>query len=192
MSWGGAAASKNNRGLNMVIGALAVAAVAGAAWYWVQTTNDKRSFMALAEEGRDKLAAVQSHPDKGRTHFAQGGSYNYGEPYPTSGPHDPIWADPGFYQAAMPATRLVHALEHGNIVIYYDRPGDETMATIKEWVDLYPGMWDGLLASPSPGLGSAVLLNAWTKSLKLEPFDPIAAAAFIDTYRGRGPENPVR
>ena len=53
-------------------------------------------------------------------------------------------------------------------------------------------MWDGLIASPSPGLGSAVLLNAWTKSLKLEPFDPIAAAAFIDTYRGRGPENPVR
>ena len=40
--------------------------------------------------------------------------------------------------------------------------------------------------------GNAVLLNAWTKSLKLEPFDPVTAAGFIDTYRGRGPENPVR
>ena len=56
----------------MVIGALALAAVAGAAWYWVQTTTAERGFMALAEEGRDKLATVQSHPDKGRTHFAPG------------------------------------------------------------------------------------------------------------------------
>ncbi|MEM7222423.1 MAG: DUF3105 domain-containing protein [Pseudomonadota bacterium] len=169
-----------------------MAAVAGIAWYWIQTTSAERDFMALAEEGRDNLDAVQSHPNRGRSHFSPGGSYNYGEPFPTSGPHDPIWLDPGFYHAAMPATRIVHSLEHGNVVIYYDRPGDDVMEMIEDWVGLYPGQWDGLIATPSPGLGSAVMLNAWTKSLELDPFDPIAAAAFIDTYRGRGPENPVR
>ena len=166
--------------------------LAGIVWYWVETTGDERAFMALAEQGRDQLAAVQSHPNKGRSHFAPGGSYNYGEPFPTSGPHDPIWAEPGFYRAALPATRLVHAMEHGNVVLYYDRPGDEVLATIEAWTDLYPGKWDGLIATPSPGLGPKVMLNAWTKSLELDPFDPVPAAAFIDTYRGRGPENPVR
>jgi hypothetical protein len=37
-----------------------------------------------------------------------------------------------------------------------------------------------------------VVLTAWRKILKLDSFEPAAAAAFIDTYRGRGPEKRVR
>ena len=35
-------------------------------------------------------------------------------------------------------------------------------------------------------------MTAWRKRLRLKTFDASAAAAFIDAYRGRGPENPVR
>jgi hypothetical protein len=35
-------------------------------------------------------------------------------------------------------------------------------------------------------------LTAWTKKLSLVQFDEAAAAAFIDAFRGRGLENPVR
>ena len=42
------------------------------------------------------------------------------------------------------------------------------------------------------GLGQSVVLTAWAKRLDLDRFDPAPAAAFIDGYRGRGPENPVR
>jgi hypothetical protein len=42
------------------------------------------------------------------------------------------------------------------------------------------------------GLGDGVVLTAWTKKLVLPEFQPEAAATFIDTYRGRGPENSVR
>lgn len=42
-------------------------------------------------------------------------------------------------------------------------------------------------------VGSAViLLTAWTKMLRLAKFDAASAAAFIDRFRGRGPEHPVR
>ena len=44
----------------------------------------------------------------------------------------------------------------------------------------------------TPDGGEAIVLTAWTKRLRLDPFDPAAAAAFIDAYRGRGPEHPVR
>ena len=33
---------------------------------------------------------------------------------------------------------------------------------------------------------------AWRRTLTLDPFDGDAGAAFIDAYRGRGPEHPVR
>ncbi len=56
------------------------------------------------------------------------------------------------------AERLVHALEHGNIVIYYDKPGDAVRQSLDSWTDLCGGQWSGIVV----------------------------------TYRGRGPEKPVR
>ncbi|NJL86481.1 MAG: DUF3105 domain-containing protein [Leptolyngbyaceae cyanobacterium SM1_1_3] len=45
---------------------------------------------------------------------------------------------------------------------------------------------------PKAGLGDKIVLTAWTKKLVIPEFDPQAAATFIDEYRGRSPENPVR
>ena len=76
--------------------------------------------------------------------------------------------------------------------IYYDRPGPDAISTLEDWTSLYTGHWDGVIATPSPGLGKAVVLTAWRKKFELERFAPAASAAFIDAFRGRGPENPVR
>jgi len=53
-------------------------------------------------------------------------------------------------------------------------------------------MWSGIVATPMPGIGEAVVLTAWRRMLRLDTFDAATAAAFIDAFRGRGPENPVR
>ena len=50
----------------------------------------------------------------------------------------------------------------------------------------------GIRAIRRPGLEASVILTAWTRVLTLDGFDRDAAAAFIDAYRGRGPEHPVR
>jgi hypothetical protein len=83
-------------------------------------------------------------------------------------------------------------LEHGNIVIYYDTPEPEALATLKDWAGLYTGTWDGVVVAPMDGLGGDLVLTAWTKTLRLRSFDAGLAAAFVDAYRGRGPEHPVR
>ncbi|MCG8458808.1 MAG: ABC transporter permease, partial [Holophagales bacterium] len=62
--------------------------------------------------------------------------------------------------------QLVHALEHGSVVIYYDQPGPEALATLKDWAGLYTGTWDGVVLTPMDGLGEEVVLNAWTKTLR--------------------------
>ena len=66
------------------------------------------------------------------------------------------------------------------------------MAKLKDWTSLYDGTWDGVVATKAAGLGEVVVMTAWTKLLRLETFDDASAAAFIDLYRGRGPENAVR
>ena|SRR5918996_4475010 len=79
-----------------------------------------------------------------------------------------------------------------NIVTYYDKPGAEGMKRLEGWAGLHDGQWSGLVVTPAAGLGEAVVLTAWTKRLELDTFNPAGAAAFIDAYRGRGPEHPVR
>ncbi|MBI3126126.1 MAG: DUF3105 domain-containing protein [Candidatus Tectomicrobia bacterium] len=111
---------------------------------------------------------------------------------PTSGSHYPVATSPGFYESPQLPGNLVHALEHGSIVIYYDDPGREAMQRLREWASHYADPWAGLVVTPKPGLGRVVILTAWTKKLQLAEFDSKAAAAFIDRFRGRGPERPVR
>ena len=78
------------------------------------------------------------------------------------------------------------------IVIYYDRAEAAALETLKGWADLHDNPWSGLVLTPRPGLGDEVVLTAWRRLLRLNPFEADAAAAFIDAYRGRGAENPVR
>ena len=106
--------------------------------------------------------------------------------------HHRVETKPDFYDVPQPASQLVHAVEHGHIVIYYERPGADALETLANWTALYDGNWDGVVATSMPGLGKKVVLTAWAKRLSLSRFDAAAAAAFIDEYRGRGPENLVR
>ncbi len=167
-----------------------VGAVGG--WLWRQFNAAEAVFLDLAQAGRPALGAVQTRPNLGRGHVPPGQAVPYGERFPTSGPHDSEWVEPGFYRTPQAPERLVHAVEHGNIVIYYDKPGDDVRQTLDSWTDLYGAQWSGIVVTPAPALGRAVVLTAWRKVLRLDPFDGAAAAAFVDAYRGRGPEHPVR
>ena len=80
----------------------------------------------------------------------------------------------------------------GAQILYYDTPGAAALDNLKDWTDLYGGPWSGLVVAPKPGLDEAIVLTAWNRLLRLGPFDADAAAAFIDEFRGRGPEHPVR
>lgn len=177
---------------NIVAAAIAILLVAGGGYAWWSSSENESAFLKLAATGRAAGARIQTVPSRGQGHLRPGQSYVYSDQFPTSGPHDPNSTDPGFYGQPQPPTRLVHALEHGHIVIYYNQPANEVLATLRAWAALYTGPWSGVVVTPKPGLGEKVMLTAWTKRLALEKFDTAAAAAFIDAFRGRGPENRVR
>lgn len=175
----------------VVIGAVGVGAL-WVVWDWQRGSNANEEFLGLAQQGAGALARVDRRASIGAGHTQPGESVSYDDAHPTSGRHDPSWVDPGVYDSVQPAPRLVHSVEHGMVVVYYDEPTPEVMRTLREWAGLYNGAWSGIVVAPSPGLGQEIVLTAWNRSLRLDPFDPAAAAAFIDRFRGRGPENPVR
>jgi hypothetical protein len=137
---------------------------------------------------------VEQLPDEGRDHVPDGTPVQYGADPPASGPHFARWAETGFHTDPIPYELLVHNLEHGQIVIYYDpvRLSNETAEALGELTSRHSGTWDGVLAVPRPDDQYELILTAWTYRMHLEEYDAELVDAFVDAYRGRGPENPVR
>ncbi len=175
----------------IVVIVVALVVLGGGAFWWSQTRATS-AFDELAAAGARALDRVQTEPSAGNTHLPIGQRITYPTQFPTSGPHDSRPLRAGFYEEAQWPERLVHSQEHGNIVIYYDELDPADRKIIEEWTNLYTGQWDGVIATPMPGIGQRVVLVAWTRLLRLRKFDAAAAAAFIDAYRGRGPEQRVR
>ncbi len=188
----GSGRRQDARRRHAVLAAAAIALVGVGAWFWYAAGRAEDAFLEHAARGQDALAKVVRPANQGGGHVLPGQNVGYlGDP-PTSGPHDPNWVEPGVYGTRQRPEMLVHSLEHGLVVIYYDQPDPVALATLEGWADLYGSPWSGLVLARKAGFGEEIVLTAWIKVLRLEPFDVGAAAAFIDEYRGRGPERPVR
>ncbi len=179
------------RGTMGLVATLAVV-IAAAAWWMFNVGQQESDFQELAAAGDSALSGVTTVAGEGRGHLLPGQSVTYRSDPPTSGIHDPAWTAPGAHDAAQFPAQLVHALEHGNIVIYYDRPDEAVMQQLRVWAGLFRSQWSGIVLTPNPGIGKTIVLTAWRRLLRQRRFDAATAAAFIDRYRGRGPENRVR
>lgn len=107
---------------------------------------------------------------------------------PSGGVHDPAAASPGEYDASStpPDGKVVHALEHGDIALWYrDDLAERDMDALQKIVDEQPDV----LLLPRPGLDVAVASLAWHKRLLCDSVDLEAIDRFIERYADEGPEN---
>jgi hypothetical protein len=117
---------------------------------------------------------------------------------PTSGPHYVTPAVYNFYSEPVELARVLHGLEHGAVFMLY---GSKTPSdTVDELRKIYDRDPRGLVVAPLPELGNKIALGAWTSKhpgsaelgtghlAKCTAVDTKAFEAFIDEYRGRGPE----
>ncbi len=132
--------------------------------------------------------------DDGRGHVAEGTA---GGPYSstpaTSGKHWPTPANWGVYSTALPEERLLHNMEHGGIVIWYqpsklDPAGvaalttwaQQQIATERFKVILTP--WGG------GDFGHPVAVTAWNWLLYLDTPDTDAIRTFLGAHYQKSPE----
>ncbi|HWI50548.1 MAG TPA: DUF3105 domain-containing protein, partial [Symbiobacteriaceae bacterium] len=83
---------------------------------------------------------------KSANHVPDGQQVRYDSDPPVAGEHWETWVAPGFYQAAQANEKLVHNLEHGHIVIYYDQAKltADQVAALRTLAAKYTGQWDGV------------------------------------------------
>lgn len=123
----------------------------------------------------------------------------YNSDPPTSGPHYEIPADPAFYSSPVEPERVVHNLEHGQIVLWFPPDlADEDKDLIDEIVTDEPAATVG---NPYEGLeeGIKIVMSAWNAAESegepgkgiLQRCGEISQAAvneFREKYQGRSPE----
>ncbi len=121
------------------------------------------------------------------------GKYN-SDP-PTSGPHYPEEAQAGFHETNIyqyPAAYLVHNLEHGYIIFWYnctdlsESACSELKSQIKTVIDEVNNV--KVIAYPWDSLDVPVVMTSWGRLQKMETFDAAQARAFYKTNLNRSPE----
>jgi hypothetical protein len=184
----------------LLLGGLAVAVVAvtlGATFLGGGSGVDGVEGQALPERGDDALLGdVQQFPSEGRQHVERGTEVTYNTSPPTSGPHYDGTTSAGFYEETPPLGDLVHTLEHGAVVVYYDSAAitPEARESLQAFASVHTGTWRSVVAVPNPADDpeSPYVLTAWQHMLRMDSYDAEVVRAFLAEYLGRGPENAVR
>jgi hypothetical protein len=102
---------------------------------------------------------------------------------PVGGEHYPVWANCGFYDAAIPDETVVHALEHGAVWFAYSPSlTDEQRQALRTLVQS-----DGhLIATEYPGLRAPLVLTAWGRQLDVDTLEDPRVQQFLDAYLRAG------
>jgi hypothetical protein len=195
---------RSRRGLWLVLAALVLAAILGAAAFFLLRGDESRE-ESVAEAMRAAGCEFRTVPalDPG-VHISdpEATPEEWTTFPPTSGPHFGQWVIWGDYEDPVRLAEAVHNLEHGGIVIYYgDEVPEEEVAAVRRFYREDP---TAMLLSPLPRLGDTIVVTAWyapNAGERAEPgegdqgilaecrrFDENAFEAFRDAYRFQGPE----
>lgn len=207
-------ASESESGLPVgaVIGGIVVVLALGAGIYVTQlggnsgtsgVSPDGVEAASLDSSGNATLLAnVSQFPSEGRNHVSPGTDIQYSQTPPLSGTHYGDWSERGYFEEPQEYGYLVHSLEHGAVIIYYDEgatsqsAGDNETAeeSLREFVAAHSGQWRNVIVAPNPedDPQAEFVVTAWRHRLYMDDYDADTVHAFLSEFLGRGPENPVR
>ncbi len=138
------------------------------------------------------VMATRNHVP-GPTTNTEGTIVGYNSIPATSGNHWPRWSQCGFFEEALPDGRIVHNLEHSNIIVSYNLTAPEEVDQLRDVMGSV-GL-AGVLGVTrfydkiEPG---AVALSAWGVSDTMQGIDEERIKTFFSTYGGNmGPEGNI-
>jgi hypothetical protein len=152
---------------------------------------------AIPNEGDPAvLSDVTTEPAAGAQHVEPGTDIDYDTVPPTGGTHYGTTVSAGFYGEPQSYGALVHSLEHGAVIVYYDESAltEEAESDLRRYANTHTDPWQSFIAVPNPAADPAAdfVLTAWEHRLTMDTYDGETVKEFTGEYLGRGPENPVR
>lgn len=149
------------------------------------------------EPGRCNVVSVESPPASAR-HVTQCEDISYSTNPPSGGEHYGVWAAFQSYDFPLSAGYLVHDLEHGAVVFWYDCPEgcEDDVASVQALIDALPedplcagtGASRRAILVPYPALGTRWGVSAWGHALSADCVDEAAFTDFYTRHYAQGPE----
>lgn len=147
-------------------------------------------------DGAQCAAVIEQHPEEGFTHIYCTSPTNYQTDPPSSGNHYGCWPEYRTFDVPVPWGNLVHALEHGAVVIVYncgDAGCPDEVAHAQAFIDAAPldpacGTSRRVILAPDPTLEVRWAASAWTWTLRADCFDDAAFGQFYADHLGHGRE----
>ncbi|MCI0845346.1 MAG: DUF3105 domain-containing protein [Chloroflexi bacterium] len=123
-------------------------------------------------------------------HVPEGQGVDYSDSPPTSGQHWPATAPCGFYSDGLPDERVVHNLEHGNIIVSYNFTNPAEVTALRLVLDGVRQFDDwGVARSYDKIPDGQVVITAWGHLHRMEGVDPVEIGLFFEAFAGvNGPE----
>jgi hypothetical protein len=128
-----------------------------------------------------------------RSHVSEPQTVQYDTFSPTSGDHWPQWSNCGFYEEELADERIVHNLEHSNIVVSYNLSTPEEIDQLRDIInDIGLANVTGVTRAYSKIPVGTVTMSAWGVSDSMEGIYQSRIETFFDTYSGQlGPEGNI-
>lgn len=147
------------------------------------------------------VAGEESFPSQLNDHIDDGAASPivYNSTPPSSGPHYGGLANWAIYDTPIRYEQLIHNLEDGGVIVYYQCPDGcaDDVAKMTEVVQPYLNAGRHLVMLPNDptfmgangapahkDMGAKIALVAWGKVLKMDSVDPDLMRRFIDKYVG--------
>jgi len=150
---------------------------------------------AGAVDGAQCTAVIEQHPNEGAYHIACTSATNYQTQPPSSGNHFGCWPEYRTFAEPVPWGNLVHAMEHGAMVIVFNCGAagcpEETIRA-QAFIDNLPPdpvcTNHRIILAPDPTLPVRWAATAWTWTLRADCFDEVAFSQFYADHYGHGLE----
>ncbi|HZE97096.1 MAG TPA: DUF3105 domain-containing protein [Planctomycetota bacterium] len=135
---------------------------------------------------------IETFPDEGNAHVPVGTDIAYNTDPPTSGSHYPDPQPGGYYTTPIAPGFLVHSLEHGAVVIYYDSAhvAASDLTKLQNLAAAHPGNFGQVVVVPRTDAAFPIILTAWTHRLRLTVYEQSRIDGFVALFLGNGPEAP--
>ena len=130
----------------------------------------------------------QNVPVSGRQHLPDGTKITYDTNPPAEGNHYAKPQDAGAYTTPPADGNLVHSLEHGAVILWYN-PKKLSKEQIKQLTDIFDSIsLSKTIMTPRDSMDVPIAVTSWGRLLKLQSIDVKQIKAFFETNYDRGPE----
>ena len=135
---------------------------------------------------REATAPGERFASQGNVHVSLGTSTPaYNSNPPTSGWHTPDLAAWGSYVEPQPDQRLIHNMEDGGVILWYEAgTPEENEAEVAALEQVVAGRYARFVIAPREDMPTPYAMTAWRRLARFEAIDVAAMQAFLAAYHG--------